>query len=65
MATETIKLGVVRNGHRMAVSGEGVLPQFPIPGKTQSAAKEAASFVFPPWSYGFVVFPNAGVAACA
>ena len=53
------------NGHRMAVSGEGVLPQFPIPGKTQSAAKEAASFVFPPWSYGFVVFPNAGVAACA
>ena len=49
------------NGERMTVSSEGVLPKLPIPGKTQS---QGTSFLFPPFSYGFVVFPSAGVAAC-
>ena len=51
------------NGARMTVSGQGVLPAYPIQGKTIHAGGEE-SFVFPPWSYGFIVFPNADVAAC-
>lgn len=55
------------NGAVMTVSGEGVLPEFPIPGKSIHASDgndAADSFVFPPWSYGFVVFPDADVAIC-
>ena len=59
------------NGAQMTVSGEGVLPQFPIPGKTVAAPMESVwtggdgnTFRFPPFSYGFIVFPKAGVAAC-
>jgi hypothetical protein len=52
------------NGDHMSVSGKGELPEFPIPGKTRSAQKEGTSFLFPAFSYGFVVFPNADVTAC-
>lgn len=52
----------------MTVSGEGILPAYPIQGKTIHAegggGTKGESFVFPPWSYGFIVFPNADVAAC-
>ena len=52
------------NGVQMVVSGEGALPTFPTPGRTIAAGQGGDSFVFPAWSYGFVVFPSASAAAC-
>jgi len=49
------------NGVRMTVDANGLLPQNPIQGKTVNAP---AAPVLLPYSYGFIVFPNAGVAAC-
>ena len=52
------------NGQRMTVSGEGVLPTFPIPGKVVTTEEKSSVIVFPPFSYGFVVLPHADVVAC-
>jgi len=48
------------NGVRMTVDDKGLLPQFPIPGKTVTSG----DLVLPAYSYGYIVFPDAGVAAC-
>jgi len=50
------------NGERMNVDANGRLPQYPIQGKTVNSP---AAPVLPAYSYGFIVFPNAGVAACS
>jgi len=50
------------NGMRMTVDANGLLPQNPIQGKTVNSP---AAPVLPAYSYGFIVFPNAGVAACS
>jgi len=52
---------IYNNGERLTVDANGLLPQYPIPGKTVTSA---APPVLPAYSYGFIVFPNAGVAAC-
>ena len=80
---------VYLNGVLMHVSGEGVLPTYPIPGKivgnrpdsdetslpprpvprekslSRPSVAAGGAFVFPAFSYGFIVFPRANVAACA
>ena len=52
------------NGVRMTVRGDGMLPEYPIPGKAVQGGDPASAVRFPAWSYGFVVFPDANVAAC-
>jgi len=49
------------NGVRMTVDATGRLPQYPIQGKTVNTADAP---LLPAYSYGFIVFPEAGVAAC-
>ena len=44
----------------MSVDAHGALPEFPIPGKKGMGN----TVVFPPYSYAYVAFPGAGVAAC-
>jgi len=53
---------IYNNGELMTVDSNGLLPNYPIPGKTVNSANPP---VLPPYSYGFIVFPNAGVAACS
>jgi len=48
------------NGKLMTVDAMGKLPQYPIQGKTVNASAP----VLLPYSYGYIVFPDAGVAAC-
>jgi len=50
------------NGKLMTVDAMGRLPQYPIQGKTVNAPAPAP--VLLPYSYGYIVFPDAGVAAC-
>jgi len=50
------------NGERMAVDALGALPAYPIPGRRVDDAAE--DIVLPAFSYGFVHFPGAAIAAC-
>lgn len=53
---------VFLNGKPMTVDpATGLLPAYPIPGRVAAAG---TPFTAPPYSYGFIVFPTAGVAAC-
>jgi len=53
---------IYNNGQLMTVDETGMLPQYPIPGKTVNSATPP---LLPAYSYGFIVFPDAGVAACS
>jgi hypothetical protein len=52
---------VFLNGAALGVDPEGRLPAYPIPGR---AAEAGAPWQAPPWSYGFLLYPAAAVAAC-
>ena len=51
------------NGVLLTVGADGVLPAYPIPGR--SVAAGGAAFVAPPWSLGFVTYVGANAPACA
>ena len=51
------------NGERLTVDSAGRLPAYPIPGRRVTDA--AAEIVLPAFSYGFIHFPAAGIAACS
>jgi len=53
---------IYNNGELMTVNANGLLPNYPIPGKTVNTD---TPLVLPPYSYGYIVFPNAGVTACS
>lgn len=54
---------VYLNGAALSVDpGTGRLPTMPIPGKAVPAS--GPGVVMPAWSYGFLVFPQAGALAC-
>ena len=50
------------NGQLLFANDDGTLPQYPLPGS--AAPPHAPPFAAPPWSFGFVVWPDAGAAAC-
>ena len=50
------------NGVEMKVDGLGRLPEYPIKGMVVESASE--ELILPAFSYGFVSFPGAGIAAC-
>jgi len=51
------------NGALMQVNAEGLLPQFPVPGNTVNGPNPPP-LILPAYSYGYIVFPAAKVAAC-
>jgi len=51
------------NGALMQVNSEGLLPQYPIPGNTVNGPNPPP-LILPAYSYGYIVFPAAKVAAC-
>lgn len=53
---------VYLNGARLATGADGGLPVWPLPGVV--VGEGGGAWVVPPWSYGAVALPNAGVAAC-
>jgi heparanase 1 len=50
------------NGVLMATNADGTLPQWPVPGRVVTDPGEAIAV--PPWSYGLIVFRDAGADAC-
>lgn len=50
------------NGAVLSVDSRGRLPAYPIPGRAVPAG--AAAAVLPPWSYGFILLPEAGAPGC-
>ena len=50
------------NGAQMTTNSDGSLPQWPVPGRVVTDPGEA--IVLPPWSYGAIVFRDAGADAC-
>jgi hypothetical protein len=50
------------NGAALTVGADGVLPAYPIPGSEVTSG--GSGVTVPAYSYGFVVFENAGAAAC-
>lgn len=50
------------NGSPLSVDGQGRLPTYPIPGRAVPGG--GPDSVLPPWSYGFVVLPEAAAPAC-
>jgi hypothetical protein len=53
---------ILLNGAPLVVDGRGRLPTYPIPGRAVPSG--APTPELPPWSYGFIVLPNAEAAAC-
>jgi hypothetical protein len=51
------------NGVQMGVDAGGKLPAVPIPGNSVPSGS-ADPVTLPAYSYGFIVFPSAGAAAC-